>query len=525
MRRRTLLRTLLAALAGIGAAAPPEPAPQPFVPSAALREFLEARAPSGEPIIAADQLAYFEGLPAREKQRFDAAVGLELIGAPTQLQEILSLGLRAGPLDLLLHDNCLLCHTNPEEQDAETLFSIDPEARGSPSHLQLGEFVSDVHFRKGLSCAGCHGGSPDVEGMVDEIYERWPESPARHTDRTWIPAFCARCHANPLVMRRFNPGLPTDQYAKYRESRHGQRLLDHGDSKAAQCVSCHGVHGIRDAKSPRSKVHPRQVPGTCGACHADAAHMAGYRTRDGKPLPTNQLADYEQSVHGRALLERGDLGAPACNDCHGNHAALPPEIASIAEVCRTCHAANGELFDGSEHKRAFERNGWPECAQCHGNHAIAKTADSMLNEAENSLCYACHRQHAADNPRCIETARYFYDSITTLATETASFESEVHALAERGLDDEPLSIAVEELHETLQQSRSRIHAFNRSEFDAVADRGRAVVEKSRTLIANSDAEYRFRRNGLLIAIALTGLLALLLYAKIRQIESNEPPRS
>jgi hypothetical protein len=123
-------------------------------------------------------------------------------------------------------------------------------------------------------------------------------------------------------MRNFNPALPTDQKAKYEASRHGRRLLVERDSKAAQCVSCHGAHSIRGAKSPRSSVHPQKVPYTCGACHADAEYMAGYLGRDGEPLPTSQLEEFEASVHGHALFEGGDLGAAACNDCHGKRRAL-----------------------------------------------------------------------------------------------------------------------------------------------------------------------------------------------------------
>ena len=331
-----------------------------------------------------------------------------------------------------MRDNCVVCHTDPATQDPETLFSSDPESTESPPHLNLVEFVSDVHFRRGLSCAGCHGGSPDDDTMADEIYERWPEAPERHEDRTWIAGFCARCHADPVFMRRFNPGLPTDQYAKYKESRHGLLLLGEGDSKAAQCVSCHGVHGIRGPRSPRSSVHPQQVPYTCGRCHADADYMRGYLTADGEPLPTDQLESFEPSVHGRALLERGDLGAPACNDCHGNHAAMPPEVSSVSQVCRSCHAGNGELFDGSKHKQAFDENGWPECATCHGNHAVAKTDDSMLSEASDPLCYECHREHAADNPECTRTAEYFHASITALADASQSLGESVHTARREG---------------------------------------------------------------------------------------------
>ena len=129
-------------------------------------------------------------------------------------------------------------------------------------------------------------------------------------------------------MRGFNPSLPTDQLSKYKESQHGILLLQEKDSKAAQCVSCHGVHGIRGPKSRQSKVHPQAIPETCGHCHADAKYMAGYKKDDGTPLPTDQLEKYKQSVHGKALLEKGDLGAPACNSCHGNHAAMPPKVSS-----------------------------------------------------------------------------------------------------------------------------------------------------------------------------------------------------
>ncbi len=493
----------------------------PFTPSPELRALFSARGDAGEALIDADAVEYFEGLPAQAKGFFNRAVEAELMSEPSHLQEILGLDLPIGKLELLMRDNCVVCHTDPATQDLETLFSSDPESAGSPPHLNLKEFASDVHFRRGLSCAGCHGGAPDDDMMADEIYERWPEAPARHEDRSWIAGFCARCHADPVFMRRFNPGLPTDQYAKYKESRHGLLLLGEGDSKAAQCVSCHGVHGIRGPRSPLSPVHPQQVPYTCGQCHADADYMRGYLTADGEPLPTDQLEDFERSVHGRALLERGDLGAPACNDCHGNHAAMPPDVASVSQVCRSCHAGNGELFDGSKHKQAFDENGWPECAKCHGNHAVAETDDSMLSEASNPLCYECHREYAADNPECTRTAEYFHASITTLADASQSLGESVHALAEKGLDVDPLSATVEELGDHLRQARSRIHTFEESEFDDVATLGRAAAEKGRQLIEAAEAEYRFRRNGLLVSLTFMVLLAVVIYLKIREIESRE----
>jgi predicted CXXCH cytochrome family protein len=490
-----------------------------FEPSAELSALLSARGEGDEALIGSEERDYFGALPARAKELIDRAVESELISEARHLVEILSLGLPATKLELLMRDNCALCHTDPASQDPETLFSSDPSSLGSPLHLNLEEFISDVHFRRGLSCSGCHGGDPSDEDMADEIYDRWPEAPERHEDRTWIPAFCARCHADPVAMRRFDPSLPTDQYAKYKDSMHGRKLLDGGDSKAAQCVSCHGAHGIRGPSSPRSSVHPQRIPYTCGRCHGDAEYMEGYMGSDGERLPTDQLEEFESSVHGRALLDRSDLGAPACNDCHGNHAAMPPEVSSVAQVCRTCHAGNGELFDGSKHKDAFERHKWPECEVCHGNHAIAETEDSMLSEASDPLCYECHREYAEDNPDCTRTAKYFYTSITTVAGETESLGELVHGLAEKGLDVDPLAETVGELEDILRRSRSGIHAFDRGEFEKVERRGREGIEKGWQLVAEAEEEYQFRRRGLFAAVGIMIFLTAVIYLKIREIES------
>jgi len=513
----TALRVVLLLMLVVGVSG--AQAEEEFAPSEELNALLSAVTEGGAPLLSPKEREYFDALPGRARALFGDAVEEGLLSQAEHLKELLSLGLPAAKIELLMRDNCVICHTDPNAQDPETLFSADPEASGSPSHLNLVELVSDVHFRRGLSCAGCHGGDPIDDDMADEIYERWPEAPERQQDRTWIPDFCASCHADPAFMRRFNPGLPTDQYAKYKESGHGERLFGEGDSKAAQCVSCHGVHGIRGPKSPLSSVHPQSVPYTCGGCHADAEYMAGYLNADGEPLPTDQLEEFETSVHGQALLGGGDLGAPACNDCHGNHAAMPPEISSISQVCRSCHAGNGELFDGSKHKRAFERNAWPECERCHGNHAVADADDSMLSESSSPLCYECHREYA-DNPECEETAKYFYASITSLARESESLEALIHPLASKGLDVDPLSATVGELQAILRESRSQIHAFNRGEFAGVEERGRKQIELGRELVAGAEDEYRFRRNGLLGAVGIMIFLVVVLYLKLREIESE-----
>jgi len=465
----------------------------------------------------------FRQLPSHAQELFFRAQKGGLLDNPDQLAALLSLEVTDEHVELLVGDNCVLCHTNPDLQSEETLFHI-PSPGEDPGHLDLREVVSDVHLRRGLSCSGCHGGKPTQEDMTDEIYNRWPDRDKRQVDRSWIPGFCTdACHSQAGFMRRFNPSLPIDQILKYRESRHGRALLSHRNQKAAQCISCHGVHGIRRPTSPQSLVFPANIPATCGRCHADPAYMRGAVKDDGKtPLPTDQLEQYRQSVHGQALLEKHDLGAPACNDCHGNHAAMPPAVASVSQICRNCHVNNGKLFDGSPHKAAFEAMGWPECEVCHGKHDIAKTSDSMLGTGPGNVCKSCHDEYGS--PDCNETAQHFHDQIVALDRARTETAGEIEQAERRGLDFSDLRFDLVSVNDVLVESRTKIHAFDRAEFDKTVKRGFTTIDTARATIAAAVAEYGQRKVGLVISTLIVSLVALLLYLRIRQIDRAAAPR-
>jgi len=477
-----------------------------------LDAMLSAKDEKGNQIVTPEQRAYFDSLNDNLRGLLNTAVEKETISRAEHLSILLGLQLRPQKMEVLLHNNCVLCHSDSANQSADTLFA--PGA--TSSHMDLKEVVEDVHFRSGVSCAGCHGGDPSAD-MGHAFVKEWPEK-ERQKNRAWVVQFCARCHSDPATMHDFNPSLPTDQLAKFKESPHGKTLLEKHDDRAPSCVSCHGVHGIRPAKDPQSKVYARRVPETCGACHADAKIMAGFTRADGSPLPTTQLAEYRDSVHGRALLGRGDLGAPACNTCHGNHAASPPGVAQVSRSCSICHSANASLFDGSKHKQAFDQHHWPECGQCHGNHTIAKTHDSMLATGTGQLCGDCHRQYAKDHPECIMTANYFHDTITRMDEASKKFRSVSEELAARGLDVEPISNQLTDLGDTLKKSRTYIHSFSRNTFEQVAAPGEQAVHQTENLIQKAREEYKYRQVGLAVSIAVIGLLMLAIYLKLRQLE-------
>ena len=495
--------------------------PNSGAPSSKLAAMLSAKDDKGNAVITPEERAYYDGLNDNLKEMLNDAAEKDRISGAPHLAVLLDLQLRPQKMEVLLQNNCVLCHSDASAHAGETLFraSSDPAVKGS--HMNLKEVVEDVHFQRGLSCAGCHGGDPAAD-MGHAHVKEWPEKD-RDKNRAWVVQFCARCHADPKMMHEFNQSLPTDQLAKFKESPHGHRLIDLHDDRAPTCISCHGVHGIRPAKDPQSKVYAQRVPETCGACHANAQTMAGIMKSDGSPLPTNQLAEFRTSVHGKALLERGDLGAPACNDCHGNHGPVPPGVASVSRSCSLCHSANASLFDGSKHKVAFDKHNWPECSKCHGNHGIQKTHDQMLQTGTGALCSGCHRQFAKDNPDCEKTAQFFHDTIAGMDESRSNFITVSEKLAAKGLDVDALTAQTSDIADAVKKSRSYIHSFSRSSFDQVAAPGQEAVKKANGLVAAAWQEYRFRQTGLIASIAVIALLMIAVYLKLRQLEQASGP--
>jgi hypothetical protein len=202
---------------------------------------------------------------------------------------------------------------------------------------------------------------------------------------------------------------------------------------------------------------------------------------------------------------------------------MPPQVASVAQICRNCHARNGTLFDDSRHKEVFEAYRWPECEVCHGKHEIQKTSDAMLAPGPNSICENCHRQHATQNPECSATAAYFHEELVRLSSSHTAISEQVEDLARLGLDVAPMHDELTKLLDGLRQTRSYVHAFDRSEFSKVAGEGEASLTRLATLETEAKAELGFRYYGLLTAVGLIALLMLLLWLKLRQLERR--PRS
>jgi predicted CXXCH cytochrome family protein len=385
-------------------------------------------------------------------------------------------------------------------------------------HLELGDdfavpvhqMKGDVHEKRGFSCVNCHGGDAT---QTDKDLAMDPRRGFIGTPKpAAVASFCGKCHSDAQFMRNYNPSLRVDQAAEYGTSVHGKRAVM-GDTRVATCTSCHGNHGIKGVKDPNAPVYPTKVSQTCGACHADQTRMESYH------IPTDQLQKYERSAHAEALMKRGDLSAPTCNDCHGNHGATPPGITSIANVCGTCHSIQSELFRKSPHKSVFEAMSAGECLVCHSNHEVIHTSDQMLGVGVQSVCAMCHSQGETG----YDAARTMRQGIDELATQLKQSEEVLQRAERAGMEVSHPKFELSEGRGKLINARVVIHSASPDELAEVVKSGLDVAGKTHQAGVDALDELTFRRKGLAVSLVIILIAVFAIYLKIHQIETVRRP--
>lgn len=392
---------------------------------------------------------------------------------------------------------CAACHSDAERMK---------QYNSTLSLGQLQQLEQSVHGKLAVSggkriaqCTTCHG----AHGILPVKNPRSPVAPLN------VVKTCAGCHANAGYIQSYNPKLPVDQLEKYRTSVHGA-LNAKGDAKVAECASCHGGHDILSASDVRSRTHALNLPQVCAGCHSNAGYMKQYG------IPTDQYDAFARSVHGIALLEKRDVGAPACNDCHGNHGATPPGVESISKVCGTCHALNADLFSASPHKKAFDDLRLPECETCHGNHEIVAATNALLGTAPDAVCSSCHSE--GEESRGYQMAAAFRSLADSLTSLEDSARVLVDAADQKGMDIVDLRFKLRDVRQARLELRTIVHSLDDKKFDEVASRGLATASVVRTEAAGAVDEYFFRRIGLGVATLIISILAISLYLYIRRLE-------
>jgi hypothetical protein len=387
-------------------------------------------------------------------------------------------------------NSCLDCH------------SALPEPLG----VSQEKFSQDIHAQRGLTCASCHGGDPTSDDPDKSMSRKagWKGK----IERKQIPQLCGSCHSDPAYIRQFNPSLRTDQLAQYQTSVHGKRWAA-GDTKVAVCTDCHSVHDLRAPSDPRSTVNPVNVAQTCGRCHADANYMKGY------PIPTDQFAKYSTSVHHDALAVRGDLSAPTCSTCHGNHGAAPPGVDKVQNVCSTCHVFQAQMYEKSSHYEAFQAASLPGCVVCHSNHGIVHPTDAKLGTGPDAACMQCHKPGDV----CDQARAALLTDLGRL-DQAINNADRVLAIAESsGMEVSEARLAQNQARDSLTKARVTVHSFRKDLMDQDIQAGLNIAAKDLEAGQKAMVERNHRRVGLGMSLVAIGIVLLGLRLYIKKIES------
>lgn len=396
----------------------------------------------------------------------------------------------AGVISAAAQNSCLDCHS-----------VLDP-----PLKVTNEQSAADIHIQKGLTCASCHGGDPNSD---DENAMSKKNGFRGKIARKDVPALCGKCHSDADFMRKYNPSLRTDQFSQYQTSVHG-KLLAKGDTKVAVCIDCHSVHGIRPPSDTLSTVHPLNVATTCSRCHADATYMKGHN------IPTDQFAKYEASVHHEAMTKRGDLSAPTCTSCHGNHGAAPPGVASVQNVCSSCHVIQAQLFDTSPHKKAFADAALPGCISCHRNHRIVHPSDAFLGSGPQSVCVTCH----VEGDDGFKVARELQTQLVSLESSIIVSDGLLNNAEQSGMEISEARLEQDQAKDALTKARVSLHSANMKRVQQDLEAGMKMAAKTREAGQAALAERNYRRVGL--GLSLLAILAVVIGLKltITMIEKN-----
>ena len=388
-------------------------------------------------------------------------------------------------------DMCIECHRGLEAESPENPVAL---------------FEEDLHAEAGFSCVDCHGGDSSIaglEGMDPEL--GFLGVPVGEV----VVTVCGRCHSDAEFMHQYDPSLRVDQVTEYWTSRHGQRLAAVADTAVATCADCHAPHGKQPATDPNSSVHPLRVAATCGRCHEDADRMSPYG------IATDQREKYERSVHHAAMVDGGDLSAPTCNDCHGNHGAAPPGISWVGNVCGQCHATIAEEYGSSRHSQTFASLGMPGCATCHRNHEIVAAADSLLGLDDGAICAGCH---AAGDTGGMAAVR-MRTEIDSLVTGIEQATEILHEAEQAGMEVSAAQADLSTAHSALVMGRTVVHSFSPDAVSEAVAPGLEVAGAGYLRGMEALDDLRIRRMGLVISVAIILALVLGLALKIRQIEA------
>ena len=234
-------------------------------------------------------------------------------------------------------------------------------------------------------------------------------------------------------------------------------------------------------------------------------------------IPVDQIQKYTASIHWKMMSVKGDLSAPTCNDCHGNHGAAPPGVAWVGNVCEQCHAVTAKLFAESPHANIFIQMGIPGCATCHDNHEIKAAEDEMLGLGNDAVCVACH----ADDDQGGQTATAMHDLVVSLRDAFDKSHGILLQAERAGMEVSQAQFDLNGAKDHLVQARNAVHTFTVETVKKEIDAGLEISAKAHARGVQALADLQFRRRGLAVSVLIILAVIAGLVVKIRQIDRQQ----
>ena len=163
--------------------------------------------------------------------------------------------------------DCGICHGDAHQIP---LPGTTPFRRATIETCGMCHFEQAEQFQKSIHGQGLTNGirqAPTCTSYHGEHAIQRPSEPASPTNIIHVRETCAECHGDLALTQ--DVGLPADRIVSYDASFHGLALRA-GSQTVANCASCHGIHDILPSTDPNSKIHPSNLPDTCGSCHPGA---------------------------------------------------------------------------------------------------------------------------------------------------------------------------------------------------------------------------------------------------------------
>ena len=234
-------------------------------------------------------------------------------------------------------NSCMSCHGDVSDTSRHMTGEIKPApVTCGRCHTTIAqEFSRNFHYlQEDFRCVDCHRDVHTRTASKKDIKIRTIEG-------------CTQCHGN-------------DDYVA---SGHAEAVLK-GNSDAAACGDCHGLHDTRVFHTSLSTYpdEARMFYNTkCISCHDDSAMMKRNKLSD------KVVEYYEETYHGKVQGVGFATLVAGCADCHRTHNILPktdPRSSiypgNLVENCGRCHTGFHKRFvDYKAHPDYRDRHNYP----------------------------------------------------------------------------------------------------------------------------------------------------------------------